>query len=56
MTKVFCGFQECIFCKEWDKENLEGVCTKDCIHLDNEIENIYVGCPDAEWEDEEEDD
>lgn len=44
MTKVLCGFRICIY-------NQSGVCTKEVIDLDERVEDLIVGCPDAEWED-----
>lgn len=43
MSKVLCGFRECIY-------NQDRVCTKDVINLDERVEDIFVGCPDTEWE------
>lgn len=43
MTKVLCDFRECIY-------NQDGICTKEVIELDERVEDILVGCPDAEWE------
>lgn len=45
MTMVYCGFIDCIYNK--DKE-----CNKDEIYLDELVEDIIIGCPDAEWESE----
>lgn len=42
MTDVLCDFDECNFYKG-------GHCTKDKIYLDERVNDIYVGCPDAEW-------
>lgn len=41
-TKVYCGFTDCIYNK--DEE-----CTKDTISLYEEVENIFIGCPNAVW-------
>ena len=46
MTMVYCGFTDCIHNK--DKE-----CNKDEIYLDEQVEDIIIGCPDAESEVEE---
>lgn len=43
MTKVLCDFRKCIY-------NHNGVCTKEVIDLDERVEDIFIGCPDAEWE------
>lgn len=41
---VLCGFKKCVY-------NQNGVCMKEVIHLDERVEDIFVGCPDAEWKD-----
>lgn len=43
MTKVLCDFRKCVY-------NQNKVCTKEIINLDERVKNIFVGCPDAEWE------
>lgn len=43
MTMVYCGFTDCIY-------NKNGECDKDKIYLDELVEDIYIGCPNAEWE------
>ena len=45
-TKVYCGFTDCIYNK--DEE-----CTKDTIFLYEEVEDIFIGCPDAVCEESE---
>ena len=44
MTKVLCSFRECTY-------NQNGACTKEVIDLDTRVEDVFVGCPDSEWED-----
>ena len=46
MTTVHCAYEECIY-------NQDTECTKDEIYLDDSVEDILVGCPDAESEAEE---
>lgn len=41
-TKVYCNFTICIY-------NNNEECSKDIIHLDERVDDIFVGCPDAEW-------
>lgn len=57
MTDVYCTFKNCIYWKK-DTENSWdiGICTKDFILLDDAVNDIMFGCPDAEWIDEEEED
>lgn len=45
MTKVYCNFINCIY-------NINEECNKDIIYLDERVEDIFIGCPDAEWENE----
>lgn len=40
--KIYCDFTICIY-------NNNGKCSKDVIHLDERVDDIFVGCPDAEW-------
>jgi len=47
MTKVNCTFEECLYIKD-------GVCQKDEITLDDGVRYLECGCPDADWEIEEE--
>ena len=42
MTKVLCDFKRCIY-------NQSGICTKEVIDLDERVEEVFIGCPDAEW-------
>lgn len=44
ITVVYCDFTDCIY-------NIDGKCSKKVICLDNRVDDIFVGCPDAEWED-----
>ena len=44
ITIVHCDFADCIY-------NINGKCSKKEICLDNRVDDIFVGCPDAEWED-----
>lgn len=44
ITAVRCDFADCIY-------NVGGKCSKKEIYLDNRVDDIFVGCPDAEWED-----
>lgn len=55
MTYVFCGFKECTFCQDWIEEEQVGICTNKCIILDNRVDDIFIGCPNAIWKDTEED-
>lgn len=48
MSKVFCTFDECKWYKRYDEDY--GVCQRDEITLDTNVEGILYGCPDAEWE------
>ncbi len=41
-TEVLCDFKRCIY-------NQNGVCTKEVIDLDERVEDVFIGCPDAEW-------
>ena len=50
MTKVLCSFRECVFIKDYDSDEEIGICSKEEIVLDEAVEDICVGCPDAEWE------
>ena len=49
MTKVICTFEKCLFIKN-------GICQKEEIELDEQVRYIDCGCPNAEWEEEEDDD
>lgn len=51
--RVYCGFKECKWCRDWDEYEEVGICTKEEIELDWRVEGINCGCPDAEWESEE---
>ena len=51
MTKVYCGFKECKYMSQWI--DTLGVCTKDEIILDDSVYDIMYGCPDAEWNEDE---
>lgn len=42
--KVLCSFLECFY-------NENGICAKEFIDLDERVEDIFIGCPDAEWKD-----
>ena len=44
ITAVRCDFADCIY-------NVGGKCSKKEIYLDNRVDDIFIGCPDAEWED-----
>ena len=48
MVEVYCTFDECIYYKVHDEDY--GTCTKDHITLDERVQNILYGCPDAEWD------
>jgi len=43
ITIVHCDFTDCIY-------NIDGKCSKKEIYLDNRVNDIFTGCPDAEWE------
>lgn len=47
MTKVYCNFKECHYISQW--ADTMGICIKDEIILDDAVEAIMFGCPDAEW-------
>lgn len=47
MTRVICGFDGC---KYWTKGEYLGICMKNEIILDEAVDGIFVGCPDAEWD------
>lgn len=49
MTKVLCGFKNCIFIKDYDPNEDVGVCSKEEIVLDERVEDVFIGCPNAEW-------
>ena len=49
MTKVLCGFKECVFIKDYDPNEGVGICSKEEIVLDERVEDIFVGCPDTKW-------
>lgn len=42
MTSIYCEFIDCIY-------NKNKLCGKEAIRLDENVANINVGCPDAEW-------
>ena len=48
-TTVYCTFMECKHIKYLD-ENGCGICGKDEITLDDGVDSIMYGCPDAEWD------
>lgn len=48
MTKVLCIYDECKWYEPCD--DVYGVCQRDEIILDTNVEGILYGCPDAEWE------
>lgn len=43
ITVVHCDFTDCTY-------NIDGKCSKKEICLDNRVDDIFIGCPDAEWE------
>ncbi len=43
MTLVHCEFTDCIY-------NKDKLCDKETICLDENVADINIGCPDAEWE------
>lgn len=47
MTKVLCGFEECLFCKDYDPDEEVGICSKEEICLDEAVEDVIIGCPDS---------
>ena len=53
MTRVICTFHQCKHLTDIDDEGY-GICGKEEITLDERVDNIFVGCPDAEWNTEEE--
>lgn len=42
MTSIYCDFIDCIY-------NKNKLCGKEAIRLDENVANINIGCPDAEW-------
>lgn len=44
MTTIFCNAWYCKYCRPHDK--YYGICAKDHIILDEQVDNIYFGCPD----------
>lgn len=42
MVKVFCDFIDCLY-------NEHAECNKEEIYLDDRVNDIFIGCPDAEW-------
>lgn len=44
ITVIHCDFTDCVY-------NIDGKCSKKEICLDNRVDDVFVGCPDAEWED-----
>lgn len=53
MTKVICSYVDCKYLK--DVDGGYGICGKDEITLDEAVDMIFVGCPDAEaWDEVEE--
>ena len=52
MTKVLCTYFECLY-NEHTNESDYGICKKEIIVLDEEVDNVFIGCPCAIWKDEE---
>lgn len=49
MTTVRCSFDRCIYYDPAGDGYL-GICQRDEIILDDAVQEILCGCPDAEWE------
>ena len=42
MTKVLCGFKDCVFIKDYDPDEEIGVCSKEEIVLDEAVEDDWI--------------
>ena len=54
MTTVRCSFDRCVYC-EPAKDGYLGICQRHEIVLDDAVQEILCGCPEAEWEEVEDD-
>lgn len=54
MTRVLCGYADCKYYKHQYED--VGECQREEILLDDNVDSVYVGCPDAEWEEREDGD
>lgn len=52
MTTVYCTAYGCKYCKPHDEDY--GICEKDHITLDENVDSVFEGCPEYEEEEGEE--